>query len=323
MTHPLPCARTAVVTRTKDRPLLLSRAMQSVTGQTDRDLVWVVVNDGGARTHVDHVVEEACLRGFAALAVHHEHSLGMQAASRAGIAASASAYIVIHDDDDSWEPGFLAEAAAFLDAKPHYAGVVTDTVRIDEEIRTAGGVESVVETGRSAYNPHVASIHLSEMAEENLFAPIAFLFRREVHDAVGGFDASLPNLGDWDFNLRFLAHADIGVLRRHLANYHWRVAATGSNGNSVADGVSRHIEMDARIRNKLLRRDLAEGRVGLGHLVAAGRGRLSARGNLNNVADRLGTRFLITERTMHRLGRIARAILRRRPVFARSSAIRG
>lgn len=323
MTRPLPRARTAVVTRTKDRPLLLSRAMQSVTAQTDRDLVWVVVNDGGARPHVDEAVEEARKRGFEALAIHHDHSLGMQAASRAGIAACSSAYIVIHDDDDSWEPGFLAEAAAFLEAKNHYAGVVTDTVRIDEEIRVLEGAESVVETGRSAFNPHVASIHLSEMAEENLFAPIAFLFRREIHDAVGGFDASLQNLGDWDFNLRFLAQADIGVLRRPLANYHWRVSATGSNGNSVSDGVSRHIEMDARIRNKLLRRDLAEGRVGLGHLVAAGRGRLSARGNLNNVAYRLGTRFLITEKTMRRLRRVAKAILRRIPVFAQTGAIRG
>ena len=323
MTRPLPGARTAVVTRTKNRPLLLSRAMQSVTGQIDRDLVWVVVNDGGAHTHVDHVVEEARLRGIEALAVHHEHSLGMQAASRAGIAACASAYLVIHDDDDSWEPGFLAEATAFLEEKTHYAGVVTDTVRIDEEIRTAGGVENVVETGRSAYNPHVASIHLSEMAEQNLFAPIAFLFRRDVHDAVGGFDASLPNLGDWDFNLRFLAQADIGVLRRPLAKYHWRVSATGSNGNSVADGAARHVEMDARIRNKLLRQDLREGRIGLGHLVAAGRSRLSARGDLNNVAYTLGARFLITERTMRRLRMVAGAILRRWPVFARSKAIRG
>lgn len=323
MTRPLPHARTAVVTRTKDRPLLLARAMRSVTGQVDRDLVWIVVNDGGTRLHVDEAVAEARRRGFEALAIHHDQSLGMQAASRAGISACASTYIVIHDDDDGWEPGFLAEAAAFLEAKPHYGGVVTDTVRVDEEIRIEDGVESVVETGRSAYNPHVASIHLSEMAEENLFAPIAFLFRREVHDAVGGFDASLPNLGDWDFNLRFLAQADIGVLRRPLANYHWRVSATGSNGNSVADGVSRHIEMDARIRNKLLRRDLAEGRVGLGHLVAAGRGRLSARGNLNNVAYRLGTRFLITEKSMHRLRRVAKAILRRIPVFAQTGAIRG
>lgn len=323
MTRPLPRARTAVVTRTKDRPLLLSRAMQSVTAQTDRDLVWVVVNDGGARSHVDEAVEEARLRGFEALAVHHEHSLGMQAASRAGISACGSTYIVIHDDDDSWEPGFLREAVAYLEAKPHYAGVVTDTVRIDEEIRTADGMETVVETGRSAYNPHVASIHLSEMAEQNLFAPIAFLFRRDVHDAVGGFDASLPNLGDWDFNLRFLAQADIGVLRRPLANYHWRVSATGSNGNSVADGAARHVEMDARIRNKLLRQDLRDGRIGLGHLVASGRGRLAARGDLNNVAYTLGARFLVTERTMRRLRRVADAFLRRIPLIRQANAIRG
>lgn len=323
MTHTLPFARTAVITRTKDRPLLLSRAMRSVTGQVDRDLVWVVVNDGGAPAHVEYVVDEARRRGVEAVALHHDRSLGMQAASNAGIAACASTYLVIHDDDDSWAPGFLEETVAYLESKPHYAGVVTDTIRVDEEISSADGVESLVETGRSAYNPHLASVHLSEMAEQNLFAPIAFLFRREAHDAVGGFDASLPNLGDWDFNLRFLAHGDIGVLRRPLANYHWRVSSTGSNGNSVADGAARHVEMDARIRNKLLRRDLSEGRIGLGHLVAAGRSRLSVRGDLNHVAGHLDSRFLMPEKISRHLRRWASVFLRKVPVFPRADGLRG
>ncbi|WP_363323715.1 glycosyltransferase, partial [Accumulibacter sp.] len=37
----------AVITRTKDRPLLLQRALESVSGQSLTDIQWVIVNDGG------------------------------------------------------------------------------------------------------------------------------------------------------------------------------------------------------------------------------------------------------------------------------------
>lgn len=51
--------RVAVITRTKDRKILLRRALESVCGQTFQDFMWVVVNDGGNREEVDRIVEEA------------------------------------------------------------------------------------------------------------------------------------------------------------------------------------------------------------------------------------------------------------------------
>lgn len=292
--------RVAVVTRTKDRAVLLERALRSVASQSFTEFHWVVVNDGGACDPVDRVVRRAREDGIAVTVIHHPVSLGMEAASNAGIGAVMSEYVAIHDDDDSWDPGFLTATVAFLDAAdPQWGGVVTGTVRVDERLHTCG----VTEIRRRPFNPGLRSVHLSEVAEENPFPPICFLYRRAAYDCVGPYDASLPVLGDWEFNLRFLARYDIGVVDRPLANYHWRPDEKGGYGNSVSGGVDRHVQWDAVVRNRLLRRDLATGTVGLGHLVAAGRRQIS----LNRTLYPLSAARGVAKRLAHKLRRVAGA----------------
>ena len=268
-------ARVAIVTRTKNRPALLPRALASVAGQTCRDLLWVIVNDGGGRSPIEETAARARLAGVPTLVVHNEASLGMEAASNAGIAVSRSEFLVVHDDDDTWEPAFLGRTVAFLDGNPDFGGVITQTTRVDERIVEGRLGTTVKELGRTPYNGWLLSVHLSEMAEQNPFPPIAFLYRRSVLEAIGPYDSSLPVLGDWEFNLRFLARYDIGVIPEPLANYHWRPSAGGAYGNSVGAGIDKHVQWDALVRNRLLRRDLEAGTVGLGHLVAAGRRQVS------------------------------------------------
>ena len=46
------------------------------------------------------------------------------------------------------------------------------------------------------------------------------MFSKKAFDQIGGFDETLPVLGDWDFNIRFLEKFEIGLIRENLANYH-------------------------------------------------------------------------------------------------------
>lgn len=113
----------AVITRTKNRAVLLARAAESVLGQKTENLVWVVVNDGGDKSDVETVVDDFRKKSDNdAVVIHNEISAGMEAASNIGIAASASDYIVIHDDDDSWEPGFLSNCVQLLQKTNSYQG---------------------------------------------------------------------------------------------------------------------------------------------------------------------------------------------------------
>lgn len=266
-------AAVAVVTRTKDRLPFLRRAMASVASQTFKDLEWVVVNDGGAPGPVDAVVREAGGLGIRARVVHQASSRGMEAASNAGIRASQSEFIAVHDDDDSWEPAFLDKAAGFLasDGGRRYGGVVVRTTQVDEVLR--GGEYRAV--ARTPFNDWLSAVHLADVARSNPFPPISFLYRRGVYDLLKGYDEGLAVLGDWEFNLRFLLNADIAVIPERLANYHRRLSSGGADGsaNSAADeeGLRLHLEHDALIRNRLLREDLAAGRMGLGFLVNFGK----------------------------------------------------
>lgn len=246
--------RTAIVTRTKNRPVLLERALQSVLAQTDSDWIHVIVNDGGDRREVDALVERHRDRyAGRARVMHHSHSLGMEAASNAGIASCDSEFLLIHDDDDSLEPTYLEEACGFLrNSDPSvFGGVVCLTNQVLERMTESG---AVVEVGRELHRPLAHCIHIDEMARINQFPPIAFLFRRSVYGKVGGFDESLPVLGDWDFHLRCLFESDIGVLAARLANYHLRPASQDpAAANSLHAGKEKHAMYDSLLRNRYVR----------------------------------------------------------------------
>ena len=98
----------SIITRTKDRAVLLRRALSDCVKQTYDNFELIIVNDGGASSPVDALLEEfsSKLAGRARV-IHNQVSQGMERASNQGIEASSGKYICIHDDDDTWAPSFL------------------------------------------------------------------------------------------------------------------------------------------------------------------------------------------------------------------------
>lgn len=290
-------ARVAIITRTKNRTLLLRRAVDSVLSQTFGNWVHVVVNDGGDPGQVDALLGEyeSAYAGRLQV-VHHPVSLGMEAASNAGAHASQSDYLVIHDDDDSWDATFLQRCVEYLDTPPAVLGtpvrgVATYSMRILEQMHEKGAIE----VGREPFNEWMTGVSLYRLAASNCIPPISFLFSRESYEKIGGFREDLPVLGDWDFHLRFVQEYEIGLIRETLANYHHRVTLEhGVYGNSVIAGDDKHRRYEHLYRNELLRDDLRKGRAGLGFLV-----------NTASSFEVLHNQFNIVERIVARLRRIS------------------
>lgn len=279
---------------------MLQRCVHSVLGQTFQDWVHVIVNDGGDPAAVRAVLApHQGSYGDRLQVIHNEDSKGMQNASNIAIRASRSECLVIHDDDDSWHPQFLRECLARLDEEgpeSTYRGVVTQSIWIFEEITAEGEIR---ETSRRDYYPF-EDASLFRMASGNLYPPIAFLYRRDVHDEIGYFDQQFNELGDWDFNLRFLRRYDIAVLDRRLANYHWRYQAGGNvYGNTVTDGVSSHREHFVMMQNHYLRRDMDEGGFGLGLLMNISKEMKGHAGLLWDISGKLGKLDTILEQHNH------------------------
>lgn len=268
-------ARVAVVTRTKNRTLLLVRAIQSVLGQTYHNWYHVIVNDGGDPDAVRQVLEPHLEAYQGRLnVIDNPISLGMEAASNIGIRACSSEFVVIHDDDDSWEPTFLECCLEFMDSttvprlKREYGGVITYSLRIIEKME--GDKVRTVTT--EPFNTWMAAVSLYRLAASNTFPPISFLFKRQVLDEVGFFREDLPVLGDWDFHLRVCAKYEIGLIPELLANYHHRLSIqSGVYGNTVIAADAKHRAYENLYRNELLRQDLESGKAGLGFIVNIGR----------------------------------------------------
>jgi glycosyltransferase involved in cell wall biosynthesis len=254
--------RVSIITRTKDRIIMLKRAAESVANQRFRDFEWIVVNDGGDPVQVDDVLDGYRGRIDNIKTVHHAASRGMEAASNAGIAAaSQGVFLVIHDDDDSWDPDFLKETVSFLSGPDGatFGGVISQTLEVDEIVKG----ESIIEKARRRWHPMLGyypegGVHISDLSVINQFPPIAFLYRRAVLDRIGCYNEKLPVLGDWEFNLRFIMESDIAVIPKPLANYHHRRAAVGTYGNSVHAGSARHLGYEAIIRNGAIRKAASE-----------------------------------------------------------------
>ncbi len=257
--------RVSIVTRTKNRPVLLRRAIASALGQSLPSWEMIIVNDGGAPEPVDTLVTDVSKQASGRIRViHNAQSRGMEAASNLALSHATGEFVVIHDDDDSWEPAFLETCVTHLDqADSGVEGVVTRTTRVTERLDEHG----VTWIGSEPYVPNLERVTLLEMARGNLFPPIAFLYRRSVLHTIGSYRAELPVLGDWEFNLRFLRAFDIDPLPQRLANYHIRPdTSSGVYSNSVVGGLSQHQKYASRLLNHLLREDMRTGQVGIGFL---------------------------------------------------------
>lgn len=244
-------ATVAVIMRTKDRPLLLARAVADVCAQTFADWHLVVVNDGGDVTAVDSVIgaHEAALGGRVTVIRNHV-SQGMEAASNQGIKASNSAYIAIHDDDDTWHPEFLTQTAAHLESAAD-AAVAVRTELVWEHVDG----DEIIEQGREVWAPDVRAFTLFDMLRYNRVIPISVLYRRAVHDEIGWYREDLPAVGDWEFWLR-LAQTEhtLGFIDAEpLAFWRQRRGAQGALANSVIARDADHRAVDLLVRDEALR----------------------------------------------------------------------
>ena len=243
--------RVTVVTRTRNRPLMLTRAVQSVGAQTFQDLDLVIVNDAGESEAVDQALASApeWLRERTQV-VTNETSHGREAALEDGLAVSSCEFFAIHDDDDSWEPGFLAACVAHLDENPGHGAVATSCDLIFETVTE----EALTELKREALAPGKESWTLIDTMVANYVPPISQLIRREVADRIGHWDGTLMTQADWDFNLRLLATSPVGFISDEpLAHWHHRDSTDGTIGNSVVVDAAHHRTDNLAIRDRYAR----------------------------------------------------------------------
>lgn len=248
----------AILVRTKGRPRFLSRALENIAQQTFTDYTVCVINDGGDEQATRAVIEASSLGSNAqdSSRVQLLTTAGgnMEAASNAGLAATTSEYVAIHDDDDLWAPEFLERTVAALEE----SGALMCTTRVVEryERENAEGEFEVYE--ERIFHDGLPGMGLQFLFRTNRAVPIGILYRRSLHELVGFYDESLPVVGDWEFNMRAASVADILLVDEPLAYWSLRPDAEGAEANSVKRQ-AEHARFDSMVRARAIREDLQAG----------------------------------------------------------------
>lgn len=289
-----------IAVRTFNRPEALRRTIAGVLAQTHQDWILSIFNNGGERGPVEAVVAEFADQLEGRLQLNgSDGPLHVSEAVRHAAAAAEGEFVAVHDDDDDWEPEFLAKTVAALKSRPGDVAVATRATVVTET-RGADGVWVESSRDEDAYS-WLTAITLESAVLRCPVPPICLLVRRDAWDAVGGHTLEDGYAGDWHTLLLLLARGPIAVLRENLAFYYRRDDAGGEAMNLSRNG--GRLYSDAVMRENLLRSASRDGELN----VAAAVGSISAldRENHKNMVALLDHLWTIRTDVAHIRERLA------------------
>ncbi len=182
----------SVVIPTRNRREFVEEAVASVLGQTHRELELVVVDDGGSdgtAAALGRRFRDPRLR-----VVEQEHR-GVSAARNRGVRETSAEWIAFLDSDDLWLPAKLERQLEALGRRPEHPACYT------EEIWYRNGRRVNPRRIHAKYSGWIFDRCLPLC----IISPSSILMRRDVFEALGGFDESLPACEDYDLWLRLAA----------------------------------------------------------------------------------------------------------------------
>jgi glycosyltransferase involved in cell wall biosynthesis len=187
----------AVVIPTRGRQQVVERAIRSALGQTHRALEVIVVDDGSTPP----LVLAPELTSDARLRLLRTDGVGAGAARNLGVAASDAPLVAFLDDDDVWRPEKLEREVATLREAPAGTGAVESGFNLWEGERLV-----------MRYLPDPARDLYVTLLERPALQPSTVLLRRDLFDALGGFDGRIERTEDWQLWVRLSERAEVAIL---------------------------------------------------------------------------------------------------------------
>ena len=241
----------SVVIPTCDRTELLRETVKSVLAQTVLPREIIVVDNGDAAP-----ADAALSLGDVAIRLVRQEPQGVQAARNAGVAAATSTWIALLDDDDLYEPDFLASCRpALIDAR-------ADIVCTDHRKFDAAGDHA--QTNFAAAPPgywdgigdpaagwsYVDRFPIDRLLHFVPFYPSQLLLRRSLYQQLGGYDVRLRDVvaEDVEFLVRALGAGTLSIVWSPLLRYRVHAAAHSTGFDAQTWGrwtVFNHLRREA------------------------------------------------------------------------------
>jgi len=201
----VPSRSVTIVIPTCERAELLRRTAAGALAQSDVDVELVIVNDG-RRPLPGDLLEAASARVRVLDLVEHR---GVAWARNAGIEVAEGEWIALLDDDDLWAPDKLARQLLACESRgaawSYVAGVYVDERLVPFQALPAPDPEGLLER---LYRHQVIPGACSNL-----------LVRASALRELGGFDAALHQLADWDLCLRLAESSAAARVQEVLLAY--------------------------------------------------------------------------------------------------------
>jgi len=181
----------AIVIPTRNRRLLLERAISSVLAQTLDDFELIIVDDGSTDGTEDYVLE---LRHPKIRYIAMREHVGACRARNEGIAASTAPLVTFLDSDDVYLPDRLARVVEEFHRSPHL-DLFISSFRTVRRNRTTQCSNPSVQLNR-------ADLEKGLVSHAIFIAGSAITAHRRVLARVGAFDSTLQRMQDRDLLLR-------------------------------------------------------------------------------------------------------------------------
>ena len=180
----------------------LGESIQSCLAQTYGDWELVIVDDAStddtpARI-ADYIRRDKRIRS-----IRQEINRKLPAALNTGFRNSRGAYLTWISDDNAFRPEAIAEMVRFLERRPDVDLVYADYTQIDEN-----GVPL-----------RRVAVETPQGLPLNNWVGACFLYRRAVHERLGGYAENLFLAEDYDFWLRAAAHLKLEPVHEDLYLY--------------------------------------------------------------------------------------------------------
>jgi hypothetical protein len=214
--RPTPAVSVVVITR--NRPVFLRRALQSILGQLFQDFEVLIVNDGGE--DVSDLVAEFAREGMTIDLQYHSSPRGQSAARNTALLRAQGRWIAYLDDDDIYYPEHLELLVTTLQKTGAWV-VYSDSLRTIEEERDRKWV---------ALSRELAMSHDFDrdlFLRDNLTPINNVMHERACWEICGSHDESLPVLEDWDYWIRLSRKWDFIHIPKVTAEVRWR--SSGAN----------------------------------------------------------------------------------------------
>jgi glycosyltransferase involved in cell wall biosynthesis len=236
-THPV----VSILTPAYNSAAFIAETIESVLQQTWSDFELLIVDDGSSDGTLD-VVRAFARRDARVKSFSSPHG-GAAVARNVAAQHAGGRFLALLDSDDVWEPLYLSSQLSLLHQHPEISIVSANVV-------SHGGPLDGTPFWPITSGTHELSTH-EPIAHENAISVFA-VFRREIVDRIGGFDAAYTGNEDYEFWLRAM-NAGFRVLQNRalLGRYRRRPGSVSSDEVRMLTGIIAVLESAGRMGGQL------------------------------------------------------------------------